>query len=282
MSKFFDQDEEEFDSGVARNHADRVRTPHAAPPHENGGISNEAFLNDYRNRMPFHYIEQGTEGYYYWQYGATMEIEFEISDEIAFSDPTPPYVVDVRINGKSITDKATGIANIILGTMAKENKSDYYTIDQAKQIIDRILSLAKQAEEEAKNAKERSEKLAHDLYALIGQDPGPGDDFTVIPNIPFTLLLKKDQTKVTVNGEEFLSIICVDASDTHKQLNLSLEDFPKEMPIVAVYNTLEEVPRLLTGFACLPLDYIHRTVIPAVERDAKIQTHNLALTEITI
>lgn len=50
----------------------------------NGGISNQSRYNDYRNRLPFHYIEDGeTDGYYYWTFGATMELCIELSNEIA-------------------------------------------------------------------------------------------------------------------------------------------------------------------------------------------------------
>ena len=54
---------------------------------KNGGISPEAQYNDYRNRMPFHYVEDGrSDGYYYWQFGQTMEIEFTLEDNISYTD----------------------------------------------------------------------------------------------------------------------------------------------------------------------------------------------------
>ena len=49
-------------------------------------ISPEAYLNDYRNRMPFHYIEEGSDGYYYWQYGSIMDLVINFVDEIAQSE----------------------------------------------------------------------------------------------------------------------------------------------------------------------------------------------------
>lgn len=49
-----------------------------------GGVSPEALYNDYRNRMPFHYVEDDTnDGYYFWSYGATMELEIELEGEVA-------------------------------------------------------------------------------------------------------------------------------------------------------------------------------------------------------
>ena len=73
-NRFFD--EEVFDD----NQRDRFR-------HKDGGVSPEARQNDYRNRMPFHYVENpGDDGYYYWQYGATIDIEFTLENEVAFSD----------------------------------------------------------------------------------------------------------------------------------------------------------------------------------------------------
>lgn len=280
--RFLDNVNKELDEDILLGHLDHNRAPHAAPMCEDGGTSNEAFLNDYRNRMPYHYIEQGTEGYYYWQYGATMEIEFEISDEIASTDPTPPFIVDFRVNGQSLVDKVTGIVDLTLGSMAKEDKANYYTVNQANDVFKRAMDLAKQAEAEALAAKERAERMSRDLYAILGQELGPGDDFTVIRDIPFTLMLKPDQTMITVNGVEFTSILCVDASNMDIQIDIPIEEFPKEVPILAVFNTKGEEPVLLTGFSTLPIDYLHKVIIPKVEQEAIITSKNLALSEIKL
>ena len=96
-------------------------------------ISPEAYLNDYRNRMPFHYIEEGSDGYYYWQYGSIMDLVINFVDEIAQSEDIPEAVLDVRINDKSVVDPVAGIAH--LGSMALHADSDYYTLQQTDNII---------------------------------------------------------------------------------------------------------------------------------------------------
>lgn len=141
MSRFFDDDEDVRDSGVACNHADTdLPRPRPVPTSRNGGTSNAAYLNDYRNRAPFHYIEEGTDGYYFWQYGAQMEIEFEISDEIANTEPVPPYVTSVRVGMVSVVDPETMIA--YLGTMAAEAKEDYYTAKAVDEINAELVAKA--------------------------------------------------------------------------------------------------------------------------------------------
>lgn len=153
MSKFFD-DEEEIDYGVAQNTADN--SPHAPKIQKpaNGGTSQQAYLNDYRNRMPFHYIEEGGDGYYYWQYGATMEIVFTITDEVALTDPAPLFVGDVRVNGKSVLDRSLGVANIALGTLARESKKNYYTKEQVDLLMAsmmEVVDFVQQAQIDNKN-----------------------------------------------------------------------------------------------------------------------------------
>lgn len=62
----------------------------------NGGVSNQTRYNDYRNRMPFHYIEDGQpDGYYYWDFGATMNMEIELEDDIAFTDGSSNQYVPI-------------------------------------------------------------------------------------------------------------------------------------------------------------------------------------------
>lgn len=279
MSKFFGS-ESQIDESVVRTHDDYFNaTSHAAPQDENGGVSNEAFLNDYRNRKPFHYIESGTDGYYYWQYGATMEIEFEISDEVAFTDPTPEFVVDVRVNGVSVVDKDTGVANLELGSMAKENAEDYYTAEQTEEIVGRVGAMAEIAKQEAEEANRRASKMTVDLYSMIGQNPGASDNYTVMADIPFTAVLKPEQKEITVNGTLFKSILCVDASNPKVHLDFPIEDLPHEVPFTAIYNTSEEEPRLLTGLSILPPLYLAETVVPYLEKNLIITTRNLRLSE---
>lgn len=128
MSRFF-EDDTMIDRGAqqsqqAAQSGDRFIEPEA---NTSGGVSNQYYLNDYRNRMPFHYVEEGNDGYYYWHYGATMVIEVEMEDlSIAHTDDTPLFVVDVRRNGDTVVDSAM-IADILLGTMADESKEDYFT-----------------------------------------------------------------------------------------------------------------------------------------------------------
>lgn len=128
MSRFF-EDDTMIDKGAqqsqqAAQSGERFIEPDAGT---SGGVSNQYYLNDYRSRMPFHYIEEGNDGYYYWHYGATMVIEVEMEDlSIAHTDDTPLFVIDVRRNGTTVLDSAM-VADILLGTMADEAKEDYFT-----------------------------------------------------------------------------------------------------------------------------------------------------------
>lgn len=63
---------------------------------ENGQVSPESRYNDYRNRLPFHYIEDGeNDGYYYWTYGATMELSIILSDDVAWGEDKPVSEIEV-------------------------------------------------------------------------------------------------------------------------------------------------------------------------------------------
>lgn len=110
-------------------------------------ISPEAYLNDYRNRMPFHYIEEGSDGYYYWQYGSIMDLVINFVDEIAQSEDMPEAVLDVRIDDKSVVDPVAGIA--YLGSMAVRNTSDYYTLQQTDKIVGGLSQQIKDLQEGA-------------------------------------------------------------------------------------------------------------------------------------
>lgn len=169
MSKFFD-DEREVDYGVEKYYNDHKPQPPKLPESKNGGVSNEAYLNDYRNRMPFHYIEEGTDGYYYWQYGATMEILFEITDEVALTDPVQEYVTDVRENGQTIVDRETGVANIILGSMAKENVEDYYTAEQTMALFSKLMAVITQIQEVSSDNKQQIFNLWQYVFKLVAEN----------------------------------------------------------------------------------------------------------------
>lgn len=113
-------------------------------------ISPEAYLNDYRNRMPFHYIEEGSDGYYYWQYGSIMDLVINFVDEIAQSEDMPEAVLDVRVNDKSVVDPVSGIAR--LGSMAARSTTDYYTLQQMNNIVGTISHQIKDLQEGALNS----------------------------------------------------------------------------------------------------------------------------------
>lgn len=110
-------------------------------------ISPEAYLNDYRNRMPFHYIEEGSDGYYYWQYGSIMDLVINFVDEIAQSEDMPEAVLDVRIDDKSVVDPVTGVAH--LGSMAVHDTANYYTLQQVNKIVGGLSQQIKDLQEGA-------------------------------------------------------------------------------------------------------------------------------------
>ena len=181
MSRFFN-DENSIDTGAIQTQLDRAQRLHISEGCDtNGGISNEYYLNDYRNRMPFHYIEDSNDGYYYWQYGATMVIEFIFEDAVAITDDTPKFVTQVRKNGKNITNLGTMVADIVLGTMADEGIDNYYTRNE---INTKILSLwnslnAKTSsitneliitKNELESARQQLVKINKDLYSIAGPE----------------------------------------------------------------------------------------------------------------
>lgn len=292
MSRFFGG-EEEFDRGVAENHRDAANYPHAAPEDDDGGVSNQAFLADYRNRMPYHYIENGEDGYYYWNYGETLVLEFTIEDGVASTDPTPEFVTDVRVNGISVTDAATGVADILLGSMAFKNETDYTSKEELEGLLHRFEAALDDAEQKANQAKKKADKMAKDFYAMLGYEPGPGDDYTVLANFPFTIIIPRGADSITVNSERFTELACVDGkhgvgedgephpSEAHPFAMLPVADAPKEVPLLAVFNP-DEKHHLLIGFASLPTDFLESVIIPAVEKKAKISTENLFLEEAPI
>lgn len=62
----------------------------------NGGTSPQSAYNDYRNRMPFHYISDDVpDGYYYWQFGQTISMEILFEDEVAFTSNNANFYVPI-------------------------------------------------------------------------------------------------------------------------------------------------------------------------------------------
>lgn len=93
---------------------------------ENGQVSPESRYNDYRNRLPFHYIEDGeNDGYYYWTYGATMELSIILSDDVACGeDPQPAY--DIFVDDKLSETSKNPVQNKVI-TEALNGKVDKST-----------------------------------------------------------------------------------------------------------------------------------------------------------
>ena len=95
------------------------------------GVPNSYTGNDYRNRMPFHFVDKNTgEEFYGWQYGQTMELFVTFEGEPELEEQ--PYVTDVlrttenaEGSTRSIVDKETKIANLEVGTMAFTDASIY-------------------------------------------------------------------------------------------------------------------------------------------------------------
>ena len=101
---------------------------------ENGGVSNEYLYNDYRNRMPFHYIEDGkSDGYYYWTYGATMELSIRLSDALAVGDESScgcDIVIDSELSETSKNPVQNKVVTAALnGKLDKKSNKTIY--DQA-------------------------------------------------------------------------------------------------------------------------------------------------------
>jgi len=101
---------------------------------DNGQVSPESRYNDYRNRLPFHYIEDGeNDGYYYWTYGATMELSIILSDDVACGEdlqPTCEIVVDDKLSETSKNPVQNKVITEALD--GKLNKSTEETVlDQA-------------------------------------------------------------------------------------------------------------------------------------------------------
>lgn len=100
---------------------------------ENGQVSPESRYNDYRNRLPFHYIEDGeNDGYYYWTYGATMELSIILSDDVAWGEDKP--VSEIEVDDELSETSENPVQNKVI-TKALNGKLDKSTektiLDQA-------------------------------------------------------------------------------------------------------------------------------------------------------
>lgn len=94
---------------------------------DQGSVSPEARYNDYRNRMPFHYIEDDiNDGYYYWTYGATMEIEFELEGNIAFGEGLDLSPEQIIVDSELSLTSKNPVENKVI-TEALNNKLDKST-----------------------------------------------------------------------------------------------------------------------------------------------------------
>lgn len=100
---------------------------------KNGQVSPESRYNDYRNRLPFHYIEDGeNDGYYYWTYGATMELSIILSDDVAWGEDKP--VSEIEVDDELSETSENPVQNKVI-TEALNGKLDKSTektiLDQA-------------------------------------------------------------------------------------------------------------------------------------------------------
>lgn len=100
---------------------------------ENCQVSPESRYNDYRNRLPFHYIEDGeNDGYYYWTYGATMELSIILSDDVAWGEDKP--VSEIEVDDELSETSENPVQNKVI-TKALNGKLDKSTektiLDQA-------------------------------------------------------------------------------------------------------------------------------------------------------
>ncbi|MCM1322796.1 MAG: hypothetical protein NC218_01285, partial [Acetobacter sp.] len=143
-----------------------ANTPKKKPPRKprlpkekglGGGLSNQAPLNDYRNRMPFRVVKEDGQEYYYWQYGAIFELELEITDvEIPL---VPDAVVDVVTQKGTIVDPHSKIASISLGSMSQEDKDDYMSASAIEKLLQRAVTVINNAKRLISDANKQMDAL---------------------------------------------------------------------------------------------------------------------------
>lgn len=136
-----------------------------------GGLDNQAPLNDYRNRMPFHKEVKDGVDYYYWQYGAIFELELEIEDpELPL---IPQHVVDVLTLDDSIVDRETKIANVLLGTMATKGIDSYLRAEKVEKLLTKTITIVN-------NARQLTAKANQLMDAIERALKGGGDVSDVV------------------------------------------------------------------------------------------------------
>lgn len=304
MSKFFGTNSNNIDPDVVQAHEDYVRTVPEYIKDDNGGTSVEQSLQNYRRGDPYHYIEEGSDGYFYWEYGETVVIELTISDEIAITDPAPEFVVDVRINGDSVVDKSTGVADLGLGSMAKEAAADYYTAAQVQDLFNRVLLKAQKLNELADEIDRRATGMTEAIYNIIAQRPaGPNETYpadlypfgvyVVLENSPFMFMLTDTQYSLSIRGSKagldeidtFETVYCIDAADvTRAPTVVDISKLPKQLPLIGVYDTTVTPHVFKTGLTMLP-DYYKdpdSEFLPQVADNTKIATNGLQFIENTL
>ena len=163
-----------------------VPTPRLPVDH-GAGLPNSTVGNDYRNRMPFHFVDEQTgEDFFGWQYGQTMELFITFAGEPDLEQQ--PFVTDVLQttkdvpnSTKSVVDKATKIANFELGSMAFTDvdvyaKKDYFA-ERMTAFLTRLnsmrstavitLNLLAQMQAEIDKGDEMNSKLIEELQHQI-------------------------------------------------------------------------------------------------------------------
>lgn len=298
MSKFFRSDATSIDPDVVKMHEDYARSISVATTDSNGGTSPEQYLAEYREREPYHYIEEGSDGYYYWQYGETVVIELELTDELAFTDPVPDFVVDVRLNGQSLVDKSTGVVNLGLGTMARESADNYYTASQIEELFAQVLSKTTALSELADELERSADGMTRAIYNIIAERPieDEHDDhygyYIVMANTPFMLMLQEGQVDLKVctsnnyldRGDTFTSIRCVDSADITRYADVPISQLPKNMPFIGVYDTESDPHLFKSGMMLLPDYYLESSVahpnnfIPQVADNTAIASYGMQFT----
>lgn len=159
-------------------------TPHL-PVDYGAGVPNSYTGNDYRNRMPFHFEEDG-EDFYGWQYGQTMELVITFGGEPPLEEQ--PYVTDVlrtveQVAGstKTIVDKDTKIAYLNVNSMAFADASLYarksYFSARLTELMVRLnvmrsdavraLNILSRIQEELAKGDEMNSKLIEELQRQI-------------------------------------------------------------------------------------------------------------------
>ena len=176
-------------------------TPHL-PVDYGAGVPNSYTGNDYRNRMPFHFVDKNTgEEFYGWQYGQTMELFVTFEGEPELEEQ--PYVTDVlrtteNVEGstKSIVDKETKIANLEVGTMAFTDASIYPKKTYFSSRITKLMIRLNLMRSTAVQALNLLEKMASEM--------SKGDEMNskLIEELQHQIVVLKDTLNSRIDGVE--------------------------------------------------------------------------------